>query len=137
MSNDNFQTPVSCTTSTGTGRTHKDERETHINASPGMTDSQFVRPGLVILTVPQLTHSDDTDAHSSGNDSTERESEGHMGRETSTCSSHNGKGSTTETTESKRYVIFKSIDQFIQNDFYMVGRMLKEYFKLKIDFYFK
>uniref|UniRef100_A0A673KBS9 Period circadian protein homolog 1-like n=1 Tax=Sinocyclocheilus rhinocerous TaxID=307959 RepID=A0A673KBS9_9TELE len=30
-----------------------------------------------------------------------RESEGHMGREASTCSSHNGKGSTTETTESK------------------------------------
>lgn len=101
MSNDNFQTPVSCTTSTGTGRTHKDERETHSNASPEMTDSQSVRPGLDILTVPQLTHSDDTDAHSSGNDSTERESEGHMGRETSTCSSHNGKGSTTETTESK------------------------------------
>uniref|UniRef100_A0A673KBQ8 Period circadian protein homolog 1-like n=1 Tax=Sinocyclocheilus rhinocerous TaxID=307959 RepID=A0A673KBQ8_9TELE len=44
---------------------------------------------------------DDTDAHSSGNDSAERESEGHMGREASTCSSHNGKGSTTETTESK------------------------------------
>nr|UVZ34203.1 period 1a [Rhynchocypris lagowskii] len=66
-----------------------------------MTDSQSARPGLDILTVPQLTHSDDTDAHSSGNDSTERESEGHMGRETSTCSSHNGKGSTTETTESK------------------------------------
>ncbi|KAK7125878.1 hypothetical protein R3I93_021297 [Phoxinus phoxinus] len=101
MSNDNFQTPVSCTTSTGTGRTHADERETHSNASPGMTDSQSVRPGLDILTVPQLTHSDDTDAHSSGNDSTERESEGHMGRETSTCSSHNDKGSTTETTESK------------------------------------
>uniref|UniRef100_A0A9J8B106 Period circadian clock 1a n=1 Tax=Cyprinus carpio carpio TaxID=630221 RepID=A0A9J8B106_CYPCA len=66
-----------------------------------MTNSQSICPGLDISTAPQLTHSDDTDAHSSGNDSAERESEGHMGRETSTCSSHNGKGSTTETTESK------------------------------------
>jgi len=104
MSNDNSQTSVSCTTSTETERrTHKDERKTHSNASTEMTDSQSVLPGLDILTVPQLTHSDDTDTHSSGNDSTERESEGHMGRDTSTSSSHNGKGSTTETTESKRY----------------------------------
>ncbi|XP_039531962.1 period circadian protein homolog 1a isoform X2 [Pimephales promelas] len=102
MSNDNSQTSVSCTTSTETERrTHKDERKTHSNASTEMTDSQSVLPGLDILTVPQLTHSDDTDTHSSGNDSTERESEGHMGRDTSTSSSHNGKGSTTETTESK------------------------------------
>ncbi|XP_048034130.1 period circadian protein homolog 1a [Megalobrama amblycephala] len=101
MSNDNFQTPVSCVTSTEKGATHKDERETYRDASPGMTDSQSVRPGLDISTVPEPTHSDDTDAHSSGNDSAERESEGHMGRDASTCSSHNGKGSTTETTESK------------------------------------
>lgn len=107
MSNDNFQTPVTCGTHTGKGTAHKDEGETHRNASPGMTNSQSVCPRLDISAVPQPMHSDDTDAHSSGNDSAERESEGHMGREASTCSSHNGKGSTTETTESKRYVIFK------------------------------
>ncbi|KAM9438713.1 period circadian protein homolog 1-like isoform 1-T1 [Salvelinus alpinus] len=51
---------------------------------------------------PKSSNSDDTDAHSSGNDSAEREVEGHMGRETSTCSSsHNGKDSAMETTESK------------------------------------
>uniref|UniRef100_A0A672S5B5 Period circadian protein homolog 1-like n=1 Tax=Sinocyclocheilus grahami TaxID=75366 RepID=A0A672S5B5_SINGR len=66
-----------------------------------MINSQSICPRLDISTAPQLTHSDDTDAHSSENDSAERESEGHMGRETSTCSSHNRKGSTTETTESK------------------------------------
>lgn len=96
MSNDNFQTPVTCSAHTGKG-----EEETHSNASPRMTDSQSVCPGLDISTVSQPMHSDDTDAHSSGNDSAERESEGHMGREASTCSSHNRKGSTTETTESK------------------------------------
>uniref|UniRef100_A0A8C1GMA6 Period circadian clock 1a n=1 Tax=Cyprinus carpio TaxID=7962 RepID=A0A8C1GMA6_CYPCA len=101
MSNDNFQTPVTCGTHTGKGTAHKDEGETHRNASPGMTNSQSVCPRLDISAVPQPMHSDDTDAHSSGNDSAERESEGHMGREASTCSSHNGKGSTTETTESK------------------------------------
>ncbi|XP_073686337.1 period circadian protein homolog 1a [Garra rufa] len=101
MSNDNFQTPETYDTRTGRGTAHKDEGETHRNASPGMTDSQTVCPGLDISTAPQTTHSDDTDAHSSGNDSAERESDGHMGREASTCSSHNGKGSTTETTESK------------------------------------
>lgn len=52
---------------------------------------------------PKSSNSDDTDAHSSENDSAEREVEGHMGRETSTCSSsHNGKDSAMETTESKR-----------------------------------
>uniref|UniRef100_A0A9J8DAV0 Period circadian clock 1a n=1 Tax=Cyprinus carpio carpio TaxID=630221 RepID=A0A9J8DAV0_CYPCA len=101
MSNDNFQTPVTCGTHTGKGTAHKDEGETHRNASPGMTNSQSVCPRLDISAVPQPMHSDDTDAHSSGNDSAERESEGHMGREASTCSSHNGKGSTTDTTESK------------------------------------
>uniref|UniRef100_A0A671QE46 Period circadian protein homolog 1-like n=1 Tax=Sinocyclocheilus anshuiensis TaxID=1608454 RepID=A0A671QE46_9TELE len=101
MSNDNFQTPVTCGTHSGKGTAHKDEGETYSNASPGMTNSQSVCPRLDISGVPQPTHSDDTDAHSSGNDSAERESEGHMGREASTCSSHNGKGSTTETTESK------------------------------------
>ncbi len=107
MSNDNFQTPETCGIHTGKGTTHKYVGETHSNASSRMTDSQSVCPGLDILTVSQPTHSDDTDAHSSGNDSAERESEGHMGREASSCSSHNGKSSTTETTESKRYVIFK------------------------------
>ncbi|XP_026075364.1 period circadian protein homolog 1a [Carassius auratus] len=101
MSNDNFQAPVTYGSRRGKGTTNKNEGETHSNASPGMTNSQSICPGLDISTAPQLTHSDDTDAHSSGNDSAERESEGHMGRETSTCSSHNGKGSTTETTESK------------------------------------
>uniref|UniRef100_A0A8C8HMX1 PAS domain-containing protein n=1 Tax=Oncorhynchus tshawytscha TaxID=74940 RepID=A0A8C8HMX1_ONCTS len=48
------------------------------------------------------SNSDDTDAHLSGNDSAEREVEGHMGHEASTCSSsHNGKDSAMETTESK------------------------------------
>lgn len=107
MSNDNFQTPVTYGARRGKRTTNKNEGETHSNASPRMTNSQSICPGLDISTAPQLTHSDDTDAHSSGNDSAERESEGHMGRETSTCSSHNGKGSTTETTESKRYVLFK------------------------------
>ncbi|KAL0182472.1 hypothetical protein M9458_021847, partial [Cirrhinus mrigala] len=86
---------------TGKRTTYKDERETHSNASPGMTDNQTVCPSLDISTAPQPTHSDDTDAHSSGNDSPERESDGNMGREASTCSSHNGKGSSTEITESK------------------------------------
>ncbi len=89
---------------TGKGTTHKDEGETHSNASPRITNNQSVCSGLEISTVSQPMDSDDTDAHSSGNDSVERESEGHMGWEASTCSSHNGKGS---TTESKRYVIFK------------------------------
>uniref|UniRef100_A0A8C7L7H0 Period circadian clock 1a n=1 Tax=Oncorhynchus kisutch TaxID=8019 RepID=A0A8C7L7H0_ONCKI len=48
------------------------------------------------------SNSDDTDAHLSGNDSAEREVEGHMGHEASTCSSsHNGKDSAMGTTESK------------------------------------
>ncbi|KAL1266693.1 hypothetical protein QQF64_002368 [Cirrhinus molitorella] len=101
MSNDNFQTPETYGSHTGKGTAHKDEGETHSNASPGMTDSQMVCPGLDMSTAAQPTHSDDTDAHSSGNDSAERESDGHMGREASTCSSRNGKGSSTETTESK------------------------------------
>uniref|UniRef100_A0A673L7P6 Period circadian protein homolog 1-like n=1 Tax=Sinocyclocheilus rhinocerous TaxID=307959 RepID=A0A673L7P6_9TELE len=101
MNNDNFQTPVTYGARRGKGTTYKDEGEAHSNASPGMTNSQPICPRLDISAAPQLTHSDDTDAHSSGNDSAERESEGHMGRETSTCSSHNRKGSTTETTESK------------------------------------
>ncbi|KAK6305438.1 hypothetical protein J4Q44_G00242180 [Coregonus suidteri] len=51
---------------------------------------------------PKSSNSDDTDAHSSGNDSAEREVEGHMGREASTCSSaHNGQDSAIETKESK------------------------------------
>uniref|UniRef100_A0A671LYC7 Period circadian protein homolog 1-like n=1 Tax=Sinocyclocheilus anshuiensis TaxID=1608454 RepID=A0A671LYC7_9TELE len=101
MSNDNFQTPVTYGAHRGKGTTYKDEGEAHSNTSPGMTNSQSICPRLDISTAPQLTHSYDMDAHSSGNDSAERESEGHMGRETSTCSSHNRKGSTTETTESK------------------------------------
>ncbi|XP_050977047.1 period circadian protein homolog 1a isoform X1 [Labeo rohita] len=105
MSNDNFQTPETCSTRIGKGRRHKDEGETHSNASPRMTDSQAVCSRLDISTAPQQTHSDDTDAHSSGNDSAERESDGNMGRGASTCSSHNGKGSTTETTESKRFAL--------------------------------
>ncbi|XP_066507806.1 period circadian protein homolog 1a [Hoplias malabaricus] len=44
---------------------------------------------------------DDTDAHSSGNDSAERESDGHSGQRSSPCSSNNGKDLATETTESK------------------------------------
>uniref|UniRef100_A0A672S4F4 Period circadian protein homolog 1-like n=1 Tax=Sinocyclocheilus grahami TaxID=75366 RepID=A0A672S4F4_SINGR len=101
MSNDSFQTPVTYGARRGKGTTYKDEGEAHSNASPRMINSQSICPRLDISTAPQLTHSDDTDAHSSENDSAERESEGHMGRETSTCSSHNRKGSTTETTESK------------------------------------
>uniref|UniRef100_A0A673ZVM6 Period circadian clock 1a n=1 Tax=Salmo trutta TaxID=8032 RepID=A0A673ZVM6_SALTR len=51
---------------------------------------------------PKSSNSDDTDAQLSGNDSAEREVEGHMGHEASTCSSsHNGKGSAMETNESK------------------------------------
>ncbi|XP_026871113.2 period circadian protein homolog 1a [Electrophorus electricus] len=49
----------------------------------------------------QPSHSYDTDANSSGNDSAERECCDHVGQETSTCSSHNGKDSAMETTESK------------------------------------
>ncbi|KAI7793279.1 period circadian protein homolog 1a [Triplophysa rosa] len=107
MSNDIFQTPESSGNSLVRGAIHKDEGTIASNASPGMIDSslrshsQAVCPRLCISAVPQPSHSDDTDAHSSGNDSAERESEGHMGRGTSTCGSHNGKGSTTETTESK------------------------------------
>ncbi|XP_052423299.1 period circadian protein homolog 1a isoform X3 [Carassius gibelio] len=101
MSNDNFQTPVTCCTHAVKRTAHKDAGESHSNAPSRMTGSKSVYPRLNISAVPQLTHSDDMDAHSSGNDSAERESEGHVGREASTCSSHNGKGSTTETTESK------------------------------------
>lgn len=107
MSNDIFQTPESSDISLVRGAIRKDKGTSASNASPGMIDRsipshcQPVRTGLDISVVPRPSHSDDTDAHSSGNDSAERESDGHMGRETSTCSSHNGKGSTTETTESK------------------------------------
>ncbi|XP_059395641.1 period circadian protein homolog 1a isoform X2 [Carassius carassius] len=101
MSNDNFQTPVTCCIHAGKRIAHMDVGETHSNAPSGMTGSKSVFPRLNISAVPHLTHSDDMDAHSSGNDSAERESEGHVGREASTCSPHNGKGSTTETTESK------------------------------------
>ncbi|KAJ7996568.1 hypothetical protein DPEC_G00238420 [Dallia pectoralis] len=51
---------------------------------------------------PKSSNSDDTDAHSSGNDSAEREVAGHMRRKGSTCSSsRNGKDSVVETPESK------------------------------------
>ncbi|KAL0994142.1 hypothetical protein UPYG_G00118290 [Umbra pygmaea] len=51
---------------------------------------------------PKSSNSDDTDAHSSGNDSAEREVEAHMRRKVSPCgSSHNGKDSAMETSESK------------------------------------
>lgn len=108
MSNDKFPTPVCNDVNLVRGAICKDGGASQSNASPGMIDrslvshNQPVCPRLNISAVPHPFHSDDTDAHSSGNDSAERESEGHMGRETSTCSSRNGKGSTTETTESKR-----------------------------------
>ena len=59
-------------------------------------------PGVPSPRGPAPSTCDDTDANSSGNDSAEREVEGHMGREASTCSSNNGKDSAMETTESKR-----------------------------------
>ncbi|XP_062341898.1 period circadian protein homolog 1-like isoform X2 [Osmerus eperlanus] len=58
-------------------------------------------PGVPSPRCPAPSTCDDTDANSSGNDSAEREVEGHMGREASTCSSNNGKDSAMETTESK------------------------------------
>ncbi|NP_001025354.1 period circadian protein homolog 1a [Danio rerio] len=66
-----------------------------------MTDNQSLCPGLNITNESQQTHSGDTDAQSSGIDSTERENDGRLGHGTSTCSSLHGKGSATETTESK------------------------------------
>ncbi|XP_051973080.1 period circadian protein homolog 1a [Xyrauchen texanus] len=107
MSNDNFQTPVSSGTRTGKEIMHEDEGFSQRNSSAEMSDSsldnhsQLVCPRLDISTEPQPSHSDERDAHSSGNDSTGRESEGQMGRGASTFRSHNGKGSTTETTENK------------------------------------
>nr|XP_055064587.1 period circadian protein homolog 1a isoform X2 [Misgurnus anguillicaudatus] len=107
MSNAKFPTPVRSDANLVRGAIRKDGGASQSNTSPGMIDrslvchNQPVCPRLDISAVHQPSHSDDTDAHSSGNDSAERESEGHMGRETSTCSSRNGKGSTTETTESK------------------------------------
>uniref|UniRef100_A0A4W5KW10 Period circadian clock 1a n=1 Tax=Hucho hucho TaxID=62062 RepID=A0A4W5KW10_9TELE len=56
---------------------------------------------LLIMSDENSSNSDDTDAHLSGNDSAEREVEGHMGHEASTCSSSHGKDSAMETTESK------------------------------------
>lgn len=108
MSNDIFQTPESSGNSLVRGAIHKDEGTITSNASPGMIDSslrslsQAGCPRLCISAVPRPSCMEDTDEHSRGNDSAERESEGHMVRGTSPCGSHNGKGSTTETTESKR-----------------------------------
>lgn len=110
MSNNNFQAPLSCGdfTEKAAIQMHEEEEdeEGQNNISPAMTDSQSICPGLNITTAPQQTHSGDTDAQSSGIDSTERENDGRLGRGTSTCSSLHGKGSATETTESKRYGMF-------------------------------
>nr|VAX54206.1 period circadian clock 1a [Squalius torgalensis] len=66
-----------------------------------MSDNQSLCHALNITNEFQQIHAGDTDAHSDGLDSTERENDGRLGHGTSTCSSLHGKGSATETTESK------------------------------------
>ncbi|XP_056322700.1 period circadian protein homolog 1a isoform X3 [Danio aesculapii] len=103
MSNNNFQAPVSCGGFAEKAAMEMDEEERQNDISPPMTDSQSLNidSQLNITTALQQTHSGDTDAQSSGIDSTERENDVRLGHGTSTCSSLHGKGSTTETTESK------------------------------------
>ncbi|TRY90599.1 hypothetical protein DNTS_034645 [Danionella cerebrum] len=72
-----------------------DEGKSQTNVALGLSESQ-----LNISAPHQPAHLGDTDGHSSGNDSGERESEGHMGPEASTCSSRNGKSSATESKSS-------------------------------------
>uniref|UniRef100_A0A4W5KW01 Period circadian clock 1a n=1 Tax=Hucho hucho TaxID=62062 RepID=A0A4W5KW01_9TELE len=67
----------------------------------GSSNGNGKRPRSGGKSSPKSSNSDDTDAHLSGNDSAEREVEGHMGHEASTCSSSHGKDSAMETTESK------------------------------------
>ncbi|XP_073770189.1 period circadian protein homolog 1a isoform X6 [Danio rerio] len=101
MNNNNFQAPASCGGFADKAAIEMDEEEGQNNISPAMTDNQSLCPGLNITNESQQTHSGDTDAQSSGIDSTERENDGRLGHGTSTCSSLHGKGSATETTESK------------------------------------
>ncbi|XP_036379327.1 period circadian protein homolog 1-like [Megalops cyprinoides] len=127
MSDDNSDSAPSNDTGGGVGRTEEEEEARRGASSPGLSggsssDTNCERgtaPGGVSKTrgstrAPQGASLDDMDAHSSGNDSGERESEGRMGREASrgrqsTCSSqfsssHNGKDSAMllETTESNK-----------------------------------
>ncbi|KAG7484071.1 hypothetical protein MATL_G00045750 [Megalops atlanticus] len=114
MSDDNSDSAPSNDTRGGVGRTEEEEE-----ASSDTNCERGAAAGGVSKTrgssrAPQGASLDDMDAHSSGNDSGERESEGRMGREASrgrqsTCSSqfsssHNGKDSAMilETTESNK-----------------------------------
>ncbi|XP_030648421.1 period circadian protein homolog 1a [Chanos chanos] len=107
MSDVNVETPASNVSGRG-ARAAKEDREraranqpTGLNASSISVGSQNASAAGGGPRAPRGSNSDDTDAQSSGNDSGERECEGHMGQETSTCSFHNGKDSAMETTESK------------------------------------
>lgn len=109
MSNAISEATASHSASRGVGGTEDDEevgREVgssrHSNGSLLCGGEKKASGGKRDGRGPQRANLDDTDGLSSGNDSAERECEGHGGRETSTCSSHNGKDSVMETTESKR-----------------------------------
>ncbi|KAI4902860.1 hypothetical protein NFI96_019974 [Prochilodus magdalenae] len=105
MSDVNLKTPVSSDSSKVVGGADEDDRKKHRTGPPRLTGRGTVgrtacSPDNCSGTVQQ-SHSDDTDAHSSGNDSPERDCDGHTGQEASTCSSNNGKDSAIEATESK------------------------------------
>ncbi|XP_048086594.1 LOW QUALITY PROTEIN: period circadian protein homolog 1a [Alosa alosa] len=107
MSNANSEATVSSNASSAVARAEEDDDASHEASSPGLTGSSLssgkkkTSNGKRDTRAPRRANLDDTDGLSSGNDSAERESESHGGREASTCSSHNGKDSAMETTESK------------------------------------
>uniref|UniRef100_A0A8B9J426 Period circadian clock 1a n=1 Tax=Astyanax mexicanus TaxID=7994 RepID=A0A8B9J426_ASTMX len=91
MSDANLKIPVSNDLKKGVRCVGDDDKKKH---SPRLNSRGVVSQSAQL-------HSDDTDGQSSGNDSAERECDGHTGQEASTCSSNNGKDSAMETTESK------------------------------------
>lgn len=109
MSNANSEPTVSNNGSTEVARAEEDDDARCEAGSPGQLSGSSLSSGEQKPSkgkrdprAARRTNLDDTDGLSSGNDLAERECEGHGGRRAFTCSSHNGKDSVTETTESKR-----------------------------------
>lgn len=110
MSNANSEATVSSNGSVEVGRAEEDEDAGRETGSPGQLSGsslssaeQKPSKGKRDSRAPRRANLDDTDGLSSGNDLAERECEGRGGRRAFTCSSHNGKDSAIETTESKRW----------------------------------
>ncbi|KAL7846322.1 hypothetical protein SRHO_G00213020, partial [Serrasalmus rhombeus] len=105
MSDVNLQTAVSNDIGEGVGGADEGDGKKPRTGSTRLSSRGTVgRSGRSVTEssgTARQSHSDDTDVHSSGNDSPERECDGHAGQEASTCSSNNGKDSAIEATESK------------------------------------